>query len=293
MTAEQLRYFIAIVDMGSYMDAAMELNISQSSVSKHIKSLENELGVSLFDRTSRKAKLTSEGKALLPEARLLLEKMDHFLASAEKMRPNYAKRFLVATLPFIGYLGFYASLIRFEMENPDYHLSVIEEEEPRLMRRFLTDDFDIIITFEYEYQLSNKGQDFLPIANDEIVLVVHRDHPLARQETVTLSDIVDAPLLLMEPYTCISKLCMLYFKEHDYIPNIIFRGRPETIFGGAEAKLGLAMMTKKQAYCYATKDSVMIPFEPALPITIGAVLNTKKEHRKQMEHLVQLLSSCR
>lgn len=290
MTVEQLRYFIAIVDMGSYMDAALQLNISQSSVSKHIKSLEDELGISLFDRKSRKAKLTSEGKALLPEARLLMEKIDHFLASAEKMKPNYAKRFLVATLPFIGYLGFYSSLIRFEMENPDYHLSVIEEEEPQLMRRLLIDDFDIIITYEHEYRLSNKGQDFLPIANDEIVLIVHRDNPISSLQAITLYDIVDCPLLLMEPYTCISKLCMLYFKEHDYIPNIIFRGRPETIFGGAEAKRGFAMMTKKQAECYATRDSVSIPFEPALPVTIGAILNTKQQQRKQMEHLVHLLS---
>lgn len=293
MTTEQLRYFITIVDVGSYMDAAMELNISQSSVSKHIKSLEDELGVALFDRKSRKAKLTSEGKALLPEARLLLEKMDHFLASAEKMKPDYAKRFLVATLPFVGYLGFYSSLIRFEMENPDFHLSVVEEEEPQLMRRLLINDFDIIITYEYEYRLSNKGQEFLPIANDEIVLIVHRKDPLASLQTVTLSDIEDSPLLLMEPYTCISKLCMLYFREHDYIPDIIFRGRPETIFGGAEARRGYAMMTRKQAKCYATKDSIAIPFEPALPVTIGAVFNTKKEHRKQMEQLVRFLSSCR
>lgn len=292
MTTEQLRYFITIVDVGSYMDAALELNISQSSVSKHIKSLEDELGITLFDRKSRKAKLTSEGKALLPEARLLLEKMEHFLTSAEKMKPNYAKRFLVATLPFIGYLGFYPSLIRFEMENQDYHLTVIEEEEPQLMRRLLVDDFDIIITYEYEYRLSNKGQDFLPIASDEIVLVVHRQSPLASRQTVTLSDIEDCPLLLMEPYTCVSKLCMLYFKEHGYIPNIIFRGRPETIFGGAETRRGFAMMTRKQARCYATKDSIAVPLEPALPVTIGAILNSKKKHRKQMEQLVRFLSSC-
>ena len=293
MTTEQLRYFIAIVDVGSYMDAAMELNISQSSVSKHIKSLEDELGVALFDRKSRKAKLTPEGKALLPEARLLLKKMEHFLASAEKMKPDYAKHFLVATLPFVGYMGFYSSLIRFETENPDYHLSIVEEEEPQLMRRLLINDFDVIITYEYEYRLSNKEHDFLPITSDEIVLIVHSKDPLASRQTVTLSDIEDCPLLLMEPYTCVSKLCMQYFREHDYIPDIIFRGRPETIFGGAEARRGYAMMTRKQAQCYATKDSVAIPFEPALPVTIGTILNTKQKHRKQMEQMVRFLSFCR
>lgn len=291
MTSEQLRYFITIVDTGSYMDAALELNISQSSVSKQIQALERELGISLFDRSSRKAKLTQEGRELLPEARSVLAKLDHLVYSASKLQPGYSKRLTVATLPFMGYLGLYASLSRFEIENPDYHLTFIEEEEPQLMRRLLTSDFDIIITYEYEYQFSNRMYNFMPITDDEIMLLTHRLHPLAAQETVTLDDIGDSPFLIMESYTCIAKLCSNYFKEHDFVPNVVFHGRPETIFGGVEAQRGVAMLTRKQIRCYTATDSVALPFDPPIPITIGVILNTRKQHQKQMDELVNLLKS--
>lgn len=291
MTVEQLRYFVTIVDMESYMDAALELNISQSSISKQIQSLERELGVSLFDRTSRKAKLTPEGKKLLPEARVILTKIDHFLYSARKLRPDYKKRITVYTLPFIGYLGLYASFNRFENHHPDYHFSVVEEEEPKLMHRMHTDDFDMIITYEYEYRLSGKEHLFLPVTSDEITLIVHQDNPLSTLNVIRPDDLVSQPLLLMEPYTCISKLCMNYFTEHGLTPDIPFRARPETIFGGAEAQHGAAMITRKQAQCYYSETVKAIPFHPPLTVMIGAVLNKRNEHLESLEHLTRLLSS--
>lgn len=155
MTTDQLRYFTTIVDTGSYIDAANELNISQSSISKQIQGLEKELGVSLFDRSHRKATLTPEGAALLSEIRSLLAKTDHLIYSARKLRPDYVRQFQVPSLPFIGYLGLYAPLGRFEFENRDYQLKVIEMEEPEMRRRILNSSFDVAITYEYEYQLLN------------------------------------------------------------------------------------------------------------------------------------------
>lgn len=293
MTIEQLRYFITIVDMGSYMEAALELNISQSSVSKQIQSLENELGIHLFDRKFRKAKLTAEGKKLLPEVRAVLEKTDHLLSFASDLRSGHAKHFKVVTLPFLGYLGLYAPLGRFEIEHPDCLLEVTELEEPQLMRRLLSHDFDMAITYEYEYDLSNLKQDFFSITSDEIVVAIHKDHPLSMQESITLDDLAGVSLLLMEPYTCISKLCIKYFNEQGFLPNITFRGRPETIFGGAEAQRGAALLTRKQAQCYATNDAVTVSFDPPLFIAIGAVPGKNQQNKEEIEHLVELLTSIK
>ena len=61
MTFEQLTYFIAVVENDTYFDAAYQVNISQSSLSKQIMKLENELDMALFDRSSRSATLTEAG----------------------------------------------------------------------------------------------------------------------------------------------------------------------------------------------------------------------------------------
>lgn len=292
MTSEQLRYFITIVDTGSYMDAALYLDITQSSISKQIQALERELGVTLFDRSRRKAALTFEGKRLLPEARSLLERIDHLMYSASMLSPENSSRFNVVTLPFVGYLGLYAPLGHFEINHPECILNVMEMEEPQLMRRMINNDFDLAVNYEFEYRLSNSEQDFFPIVEDEVVFALHNEHPLAAHDTLSFDDIGSEPLFLMMPYTCISKLCVQRFREEDFIPNVIFRGRPETIFGGAEAGRGIAMLTEKQAKCYMTKDVKTIPLERRLRVIIGAVPGRNKRQKQQTDDLLSLLTAC-
>jgi DNA-binding transcriptional LysR family regulator len=291
MTSDQLRYFTTIVDTGGFMTAAMELNISQSSISKQIQALEAELGVFLFDRSSRKAKLTQEGLELLPEARSVLSKMDHLMYSASKLQPGYSKRITIATLPFIGHLGLYASLSRFELENPDYHLTFVEEEEPQLIRRMTYGNFDLIITYEYEYNLTDITSEFLPITTDEVMVLINHENPLSKLGKITLSDIGDTPILMMEPYTCISKICTDYFRDRNFSPNITMRGRPETIFGSVEANRGIALLTRKQVRSYTATESVALPLSPALSVTIGAVITSDESRKSAVKNLIGVLKT--
>ena len=79
MELEQLRVFAAVADEGSFTGAARRLYISHSTVSRTITALEEELGVRLFERSSRDFRLTEAGEALLPQAQSLL-------AAAEKIK---------------------------------------------------------------------------------------------------------------------------------------------------------------------------------------------------------------
>ncbi|MHB8062371.1 MAG: LysR family transcriptional regulator [Ruminiclostridium sp.] len=102
MTEDQLRYFITIVNTGSFMETALELNIVQSSISKQIQVLEHELGVQLFNRQHRRIELTDEGKQLLSQARHALEEINRLTYMAEKLQPGYKNRITVLTLPIMG-----------------------------------------------------------------------------------------------------------------------------------------------------------------------------------------------
>ena len=79
MELEQLRVFAAVADEGSFTGAARRLYISHSTVSRTVTALEEELGVRLFERSSREFRLTEAGEALLPQAQSLL-------AAAEKIK---------------------------------------------------------------------------------------------------------------------------------------------------------------------------------------------------------------
>ena len=81
MTFEQLNYFIAVVESDTFFDAAYKMNISQSSLSKHIMKLEKELDLKLFDRSSRSATLTQAGEFFYNEA-------NTFISRYQVMRQN-------------------------------------------------------------------------------------------------------------------------------------------------------------------------------------------------------------
>ncbi|WP_418955560.1 LysR family transcriptional regulator [Streptomyces tritici] len=76
MELRQLRYFVAVAEEGGFGRAAQRLNIVQSAVSRQLARLERELGVTLFDRTTRRVRLSAAGERLLPEARAVLAAAD-------------------------------------------------------------------------------------------------------------------------------------------------------------------------------------------------------------------------
>jgi DNA-binding transcriptional LysR family regulator len=289
MTEEQLKYFVTIVDTGSYMETALELNIAQSSVSKQIQALERELGVQLFNRQHRHAELTDEGKQLLPQARHTLGEICHLKYMSQKLQPGYKYRITVLTLPVMSYFGFYIPISRFELENSSFLINLKELEEPQLFHKLLSNNFDIALTYWDEQNLSNSKNIFVPLSTDEIVLAVHKDNPLAESSHITPEQLKGISLMLMETYTCISGLCMAFFEAHHIVPDIIFRGRPDTILGGVEAKLGAGLITRKLSGNLPDNNIVLIPISPSLPAILGAVVNRHSEKNPRIKELVNML----
>jgi DNA-binding transcriptional LysR family regulator len=96
LTFDQLRLFLAVVDAGSFSAAARTLRRAQSAVSYGIANLERELGLTLFDRSSRKPVLTKPGQELATEARIVCAQVDHLRAKASGMTRGIEPRLGIA-----------------------------------------------------------------------------------------------------------------------------------------------------------------------------------------------------
>lgn len=86
MELEQLRHFIAAAEAGSFSAAARALYISHSTICRSVSALEEELGVRLFERSSRDFRLTQAGEALLPQAQALLDAAEKIKAGMKNAR---------------------------------------------------------------------------------------------------------------------------------------------------------------------------------------------------------------
>lgn len=135
MTFDQIQYFIAIAECNTYFDAAEELNISQSALSKQIIKLEKELGVALLDRSRRKASLPrrrdlyQDALALRRQYEIMnrhMKKYQIFTGNKNELR--------VGTLPILTQYGLTAHFRQFTESHPDIHLILDEVEENDLKK---------------------------------------------------------------------------------------------------------------------------------------------------------------
>ncbi len=196
MELRHLRYFTAVAEELSFRKAAERLRLAQPPLSAQIKSLESELGVRLFERTTRSVKLTPAGRVFLTEARTVLT-----AAARAEDRVRKAEAGLVGTLR-IGMIApsanaWLARILRdFQQRFPGVQLSVFDLVSTEQLRRLHNDQLDVGLLrppvgfAELEYQFVEESMQ---------VIALPAGHRLARKRGLTWADFHDESMVLMHP----------------------------------------------------------------------------------------------
>jgi len=182
---EQLQVFALVVETGSFSAAARRLGKMQSTVSSAIGNLEIDLGVALFDRTSRNPALTEAGRTLLAEATGVLERCRSLVAHAGSLADaNPAELTLAIEIPYNTVMP---ALIDFERQFPYVDLTI--------RNPVYGDVSDLVFRGEAELGIAFAQPDYPPeiefvqLGKLIMVHVTHPSHPLAALDTVTFSDL--------------------------------------------------------------------------------------------------------
>ena len=166
MTFEHLECFIYAVQENTFFDAAEALHITQSSLSKQIKKMEQELGIQLFDRSKRSAVLTQAGEFFYPEAQKLSLQYQKTIAKMKEFNTRFSSSLCVGTLPVLSQYGLTHFFHQFATLHPEISLSLFEVEEPELMAGFEKGRFDCIIA--RESMITDPDCIFIPMASDTL-----------------------------------------------------------------------------------------------------------------------------
>src|SRR5437660_12438670 len=134
MEIHQLRYFIAVVDEGSFSRAAAREHVAQPSLSQQIQKLEAEMGERLFDRLPRSVVVTEAGKCLLEYARKILAEIADARRCVDELKGEGAGRLAVGGIPTIAPCGLPALRGRFQDGYPKRTLGSFECSTARLVR---------------------------------------------------------------------------------------------------------------------------------------------------------------
>jgi LysR family cyn operon transcriptional activator len=187
MLLRHLRYLLAVADHGGFTRAAEALHVSQPTLSQQIRQLEETLGVSLFDRTSRTVKPTDAGEAYIECARRVLVELEAGKRALHDVKDLSRGTLRLAMTPtFMAYLV--GPLVRdYVARFPNIHLEIFELSMDDIESGLADDSLDIAIAFD---QVRNADIESIPAFTETLGLMVGRAHPLYESEGVLTDEAV-------------------------------------------------------------------------------------------------------
>lgn len=215
MKTETLRAFVTVVELGSISSAARELNISEPALSRKIAGLEDELRITLFDRSRRQLRPTEVGRAFHQEIQPILAGLGRISDFADEIRAGKGRRLRLVSMPRLCTAITGPVIAAFKKAHPDVRLSA-DIQPRRLLETWITGQrFDIGLS-----TLPSRHPDIETKVLFELpaVAVLPRDHPMASASSLTAEDLA---------------------RESFVAPTIgtALRAQTEAIFGQANAVL--------------------------------------------------------
>ena len=289
MTFEQLSYFIAIVENDTFFDAACEMNISQSSLSKQIMKLEKELDLTLFDRTTRSATLTQAGEFFYNEAKQLIEHYKLTLENIQIFKSLHENKLHIAVLPIQTQYNLNALFNSFRKENPDIKLQITEVEDDRLIEGISKNEYDLIIARETMFDKSQFKT--YQLAKDELIAAISSEHKLSQRDKLTFDDIKNENFILMNPYTSIYQLCINKLKENNIDANIIRTARTESIIGSVAINEGISLLPKSNFEVFHQKNINTISLKPQIALSVVLAKHKKTASNIAIKEFIKFVDT--
>jgi DNA-binding transcriptional LysR family regulator len=189
----QLRGFVAVAETLHFGRAAQRLNMTQPPLSRQIQLLEHDLGVTLFDRTSRSVHLTPAGRTFLPEARQMLRLAEGAAVSARRVAQGEAGSIVLGFTAGSSY-GFLPKLVALAMaELPDVDLDLREMTTARQMEALAAGRLDAGLV---RLPVERLGNELSCVLREPMVLAAPENHGLARGRWPRLQDLDRAPFIM-------------------------------------------------------------------------------------------------
>lgn len=172
-----IRAFVSVAELGSFTGAANSLAVSQSALTVSVRQLEENVGLALFNRTTRRVVLTDAGMEFFPTAKRLLRDFQAALADMQALVNLRRGRVGVAALPSVSAEWLPAIVAHFSREHPDISVEVISENSHGIHRRVASKeaDFGFVGQILPDAEISHRK-----IIVQSVALVCPPDHPLAK-----------------------------------------------------------------------------------------------------------------
>ena len=239
ITLKQVESFLAVAESGSFSNAARHLHVAQPALSQAVKDLEAELGIRLFDRTTRKVMLTEAGRELRASAGRVITDLDHALADARDLATRRRGRIRIAAAPLLAEIVLPHTIAEFRGRYPGIAIELVDVSPREIVEAVKAGRVDCGLG---TFLAGGQNIERSVLAHDQLMLFCHPDSPLRGVDTVRWHDLAAAPLITLTRNSGIRLLVEIGFEQPA-------AGRPayevsliQTALALVEAGLGISVL---------------------------------------------------
>lgn len=218
MELDQLRYFVQVAALKNFTRAAEVLSISQPALSRSVQKLEEEFGVPLLVRKSRKVELSDAGQVLQSRAEQILTLVDE--TKTEIGDDGQTGRIRIGAIPTIAPYFLPAFLKSLSKRMPDAVLEVYEDTTKNLLHQCSQGEIELAIL---AMPIGEKHLEVTELFDEELLLAIPTDHDLVSQSRIRLKDIESEPFVMLDEPHCLSDNILSFCRHRSFQPIVVGR----------------------------------------------------------------------
>lgn len=289
MDIRHLTYFIEVAKYKSFTKASKSLHMSQSTLSKVVKNLEEELHVELIDRSAKKIELTDAGEIVLAEGEKIMESLDELSTHLYDLMNLKKGKIKIGIPPVIGYLFFPKIIKEFNDLYPDIKIKIFEDDSKTVKQEVRDGTLDLGVVM---LPVDERELNVVPFVYNELSLFVNHSHPLAQKDKVEIKELKNETFILFK-----QKLF------HDLIIQECLRAgfRPEVAYESSEwdfisgmigENLGISIFPKPMSNKVDQSLIKALPIvNPSLPWNLGLISKRKKRASPAVREFLHFISA--
>ena len=194
MNLSQLRYVVLLAEELNFTRAAARAHVAQPALSRQVRKLEDELGVPLVDRTTRRVQMTPAGLEIVERSRRILDEIDALRSVGKDAAALLTGRVAIGLTPTPGPFDAAPALADFHARHPDIELALTEELSVSLVRRLRRDEIDLAFVSAVPDRM-RVGLEMHRLAAEPLRVVVSAQHRLAARRSVRLRELAAEPFI--------------------------------------------------------------------------------------------------
>src|SRR5215212_4308032 len=278
MELRQLRYLVTLDDERHFTRAAARLHIAQPALSQQVRRLEDELGISLVDRTTRHVALTSAGERLVARARRALAEVDAATEELSELSGIRTGRVVIGAMRSTGPFDLSALLAAFHSRHPGVELVVREDPSEVMLQHLHADALDVAFL---AVNRLDAGPDIRlhPLLSEPLVALLAPGHPLAGRRRLDMAELRGERFVVFGEGGSLRRIVLQGAREAGFEPQLAFESSESArIRAIASRGLGVALLPASEADHEGPPVAVVPVRKPVLTRDVTLAWRANRRH---------------